>query len=548
MEKTGLLDRMIEHISPAHAIKRAAARKALAFLNSGYGNYGANSTKKSMRGWMYYGGSAKEDIEDNLDVLRQRSRDAYMGVPVAASALKTMCTNVIAGGLMPVPQIDLEILRMTDGQAEDMQTQITREFDLWADATSCDAERMDDFYGLQKLAYLGTLMNGDAFVLIQRRELPGQPYKLCLRVIEADRVCSPDGYDRLEPCIVYGHCVQRIVQGVETDETGTVKAYWICSGHPLAHESTAQAWRQWTRVEAYGRETGRRNVLHIMTRERAGQVRGVPMLAPVLEALKELGRYTDAEVTNAVLSAYFTVFIQSANISDGIPIGEMLPPEELIDAEDEGTIEMGPGAILKLKPGENVQFADPKHPNSGYDVFTSAMIGQIGAALEIPPEVLNKKFTTTFSSARAALNEFWRVCEMRREAFVTDFCQPVYEEWMAEAVALGRIHAPGFFGDAAVRKAYTSCTWNGPARTALNPIQEVNAAKMRVEAGFSTAQDETAQLTGKDYSRNMRQRVMEAKRKRAVDEVVNPAPLQEEKEKRAESAPLSNQYFNPRSS
>lgn len=37
---------------------------------------------------MYNGGSAKEDIEDNIDILRQRSRDAYMGIPTATAALK----------------------------------------------------------------------------------------------------------------------------------------------------------------------------------------------------------------------------------------------------------------------------------------------------------------------------------------------------------------------------------------------------------------------------------------------------------------------------
>ena len=73
-----LLDRAIAYVSPGQAVKRAAARTALEFANSGYGNYGANTTKKNMRGWMYYGGSAKEDIEDNIDILRQRSRDAYM--------------------------------------------------------------------------------------------------------------------------------------------------------------------------------------------------------------------------------------------------------------------------------------------------------------------------------------------------------------------------------------------------------------------------------------------------------------------------------------
>ena len=65
------IDRCFEAVAPVHAVRRSAARAALQFLNSGYGNYGANQTKKSMRGWEYYGGSAKEDIEDNIDVLRQ---------------------------------------------------------------------------------------------------------------------------------------------------------------------------------------------------------------------------------------------------------------------------------------------------------------------------------------------------------------------------------------------------------------------------------------------------------------------------------------------
>ena len=48
----------------------------------------------------------------------------------------------------------------------------------------------------------------------------------------------------------------------------------------------------------------------IMNRERIGQRRGVPFLAQVIEALKQLGRYTDAELVAAVVSGMFTVFIR----------------------------------------------------------------------------------------------------------------------------------------------------------------------------------------------------------------------------------------------
>lgn len=68
---SGLLDRAISVVNPQAGLRRAAARNALRFLNSGYGNYGANVTKKSLRGWDYFGGSSKEDIEDNIDVLRR---------------------------------------------------------------------------------------------------------------------------------------------------------------------------------------------------------------------------------------------------------------------------------------------------------------------------------------------------------------------------------------------------------------------------------------------------------------------------------------------
>ena len=113
-----MLDRAYAYFWPDKAAKRAVARKTLSAINSGYGNYGANLTKRSMRGWHYHGGSPEEDIEDNLDVLRQRSRDAYMGIPIAAAMIKTMRTNVVCSGLVPTPQVDADFLGLDEKQAD----------------------------------------------------------------------------------------------------------------------------------------------------------------------------------------------------------------------------------------------------------------------------------------------------------------------------------------------------------------------------------------------------------------------------------------------
>ena len=318
--------------------------------------------------------------------------------------------------------------------------------------------------------------------------------------------------------------MESIIQGVETDTDGEIKAYWIADKHPRSY--TTLKLQDWKRVEAYS-STGRKNILHVMSRERAGQRRGVPLLAPVLETLKQLERYADAETTAALLGAIFTVFVKKGGISNEGPFGQMMQ-EEILKAitgkRDPNDLALGAGLIFDLEMGESIETVETQHPHSGYDTFMMARTKQASAAMEIPVEVLFKRFDSNFSSARGALNEFWRVCDMNRDWFADDFCQPIYDLWFAEAVARGRIRASGFFDDPAIRKAYTDCKWNGPSKTALNPSQEVEAAIKRVDAGFSTVQDEAAQMTGTDFRKNMRQQLEEGRLKREVDEIRHPAP------------------------
>ena len=485
------LDRMIAAVSPVHALKRAKARRGLEIMDSGYGNSGASHTKKSLMGWLYGGGSAKEDIQDNLSTLRQRSRDLYMGVPLATGALNTCRTNVVGTGLRLKSQIDYEALGIEESEARNLERLIEREFALWADSPACDLERLDNFYELQQLAFLNWLMSGDVLATLPVTKRVNMPYDLRICLIEADRLSNPNGL--ADP---------HIVGGVETNAAGEVVAYHISKHHPLSYDMTETGW---TRVEAWGKRTGRRNVLHIMNRERIGQRRGVPFLAPVIEALKQLGRYTDAELVAAVVSGMFTVFIEKESASSENPFGEVIPEEAQVDAEDDSTIELAPGAIVDLNEGEKAHDMNPGRPNTAFDGFVVAICRQIGAALEIPYELLVKSFNSSFTASRGALLEAWKMFRMYRTWLAADFCQPIYEEGFAEAVAKGRIPAPGFFTDPIRRKAYTTAEWNGPAQGLLNPVQEVSAAEKRVQNGFSTRAREAVEMNGSDYYRNVAQ-------------------------------------------
>ncbi len=502
-----VIDKAIEIVSPDSALRRNVARKRLDIINSGYSNYGASTTKKQLLGWNYGGGSAREDIHDNLDVLRQRCRDLYMGVPLATGAVKTMRTNIVGRGLKLKSTIDYEVLNISEEKAKELEVQIEREFSLWADSNDCDLERIDNFYELQQLAFVNWLISGDVIALLPTTERVNMPYDLRIQLIEADRISSPNDMDDLDGTIV---------KGVEVNKKGEVVAYHISNHHPLSFEMNE---RKWIRVQAYGNKSGRRNVIHVMSRERIGQRRGVPFLAPVIEALKQLGRYTDAELVAAVVSGLFAVFIEKQNASEGGALGEMIPEEQQVDSGDDTTLELAPGAIIDLGEGEKVNTANPGRPNANFDGFVTSICRQIGAALEIPYELLLKHFTASYSASRGALEEAWKMFRMYREWMAKDFCQPIFEEWLSEAVAKGRVKAPGFFNDPLIKKAYCKAEWNGPARGLLNPVQEVNAAEKRVANGFSTRAQETMEITGGDFNSNIKQLKHEEKILREVKEI-----------------------------
>ena len=150
-----MLDKAIGFFSPERALNRAVARQKLNVFNSysgsGYGQHGASFAKKSLIGWLTRGMSADEDIVDNIETLRTRSRDLYMGSPLATGAIKTVRTNVVGSGLALNAQIDADFLGLTEDQAREWEANVEREWRLWSESVDCDAERRQTFYQLQSI-------------------------------------------------------------------------------------------------------------------------------------------------------------------------------------------------------------------------------------------------------------------------------------------------------------------------------------------------------------------------------------------------------------
>ena len=443
-----------------------------------------------------------------------------MSAPVAAAALKRQRTNIVGSGLRLKSTIDRETLGMTQEQAEEWQKRVQAEFNLWAQRKqACDATGVNNFYGMQQLVCLSWPMSGDVFALVKRVEpTPLMPYSLRLHILEADRVRTPTDAKAIGGSVVNSlssgmttgktAAGNYIYDGVEVDKNGAIVAYHIANTYPYQFDGEET---KFVRVEAYGKETGLPNVMHIMDSERPEQYRGVPYLAPVIEPLLQLRRYTEAEITAAVVQSFFTAFITTEQTGDSALPNEVGGDGVPEASKDPNEYEMGAGTLNFLEPGEDVKFGAPTHPNTGFDKFVRALYEQIGACLEEPADLLMMAFNASYSASRAALLEAWKAFRMRREWLADDFCRPVFEIWLTEAVARGRISAPGFLTDPIIRQAYLRSEWIGPSQGQLDPTKEVQASVMAIANGLSTGEAEATKLNGSDFRSNVDRLAVENK-------------------------------------
>lgn len=469
---------------------------------------GASRGLRSMSNWATAIGSATSDMPAHEQrTLRARSRDALRSQMIARAALTRCRTNIVGTGLMCRPSVDHAALGITMEEGEILNATLRTSWERWAETpTECDIEATFDFYGLQSLALLSAMVSGDVLGLTPNKRRVGGVTELKLQLVEADRVSNPnDAAD-----------TESLIDGVRIEDAMPV-GYWVRNLHP-GDRSTARM-PEWKYYEAFGAETGRRRVLHIWNdKERPGQVRGVPYLAPILEPLKQLERYGNAELMAAVLSGLLTFFIEKDK--DAPTTDENGQPLSAFGGDGPG-FTIGNGAVVDLAPGEKINPAIPGRPSANFDPFFVAVVKQIGAALELPLDELLLAYTASYSAARAAMLQAWRFYTTRRWLLTQQLCQPMYGLFLDEEVATGRIQLPGY-GDPIRRHAYSKALWIGPARGAMDELKEAQAAKTRIEAGVSNEAIETAAMQGEDWDSVHAQRAREVRVRKAAGTWIPP--------------------------
>jgi len=486
------------------------AKKSNKILASGYSHSAASLTKPVFKGWNWTGGSPDDDIVANLPIIRQRSRQLTMESPIIAGLYKTLTTNVVGDGLRPEPMPDAEFLGMSGDDVKKWKASVMRLWETFAESTACDVYHRDNFYELTRLVFRAQQESGDVFVTMPRFERRNAPFNLKIQVIEADCCADPDAVERIE----HEREGNDIYGGVEISQWGNIVGYWFFTGHPLAKRRphtfryNEVIYPRWIFIPAYGAETGLPNVLHLMETQRPGQRRGIPLIAPVVELALTLDRYMKAEAIAAQIQALFTLVITSEN-PDGMA-GELedMAGDEGRKATDDrdDLIALGNGIVQYARPGEEVNSVNPSRPTTSFEPFVKANLMLMGPSVELPYELLVQLYQASFSASQAANNVARSNFKAKRAGLVNDYCQPVYENLMDEAVMRGWIEAPGYFDNPIMRRAYTRAKWNGPGMPHIDLGKSGDNYEHLVRLAFATASEATSELTGGNYYENIQER------------------------------------------
>jgi len=410
--------------------------------------YEGASTKRRMAGKGTTVTGPNAPIERNLQTLVARSHNAVRNNAYAAKAKEAYIANLVGTGIKP---------QWGDERIQSL-------WDRWAG--ECDADGVDNFYGLQSLAAGAQFESGEALGRIRyRRTSDGLSVPMQVQVIEPEH---------LDPTFSRAFDGRLIKMGIEFDGIGSRTAYHLWRFHP--HERLTSEVNTRVPVPAD-------SIVHMYRRGRPGQLRGVPELTSVIVRLYEIDEMQDATLARQKLSQLFGAFVRRKTAHDPEDDGPLFGELVSMPGEAEPLDEFTPGGIHYLEDDEEVSFSNPPDIQSQYTEWLRSELLAVAAGAGITYEQLTGDLKgVNYSSIRAGLLEFRRRAEsLQAMLLVHQWCRRIAAKWLDVAVTSGALSLPNYWRN---RAQYLAIDWIAPKWAWVDPLKESTADLLEVRAGF----------------------------------------------------------------
>lgn len=512
-----------------------AAQDALAQqIVSGYTSR-KNITSEKFSGGMNY----ESAFGSGICEIRQRSIRAYWESMQARGIINRLVDTVINTGLILESTPVSSILGLSQEERKEISNTIEDKFALWATSKNCDLSKESTLGQIERILYRNQLVKGDYFVALPFSNDPNLTNPLQIKLIKPELVSTPFDSKIKNDIIKRGHY---IVDGIEFDKndrevaihvkvrksgTAPIDAYsgiYSSTSNVNLSGINLSGHFEWVRLPKYGPVSGRVVLIHGKVQEFGSEPRGIPALAHVAHELEKITDYSLLELMAAVANATIAAVVKpsdNAPATNPFPGNSFIPPS-LTQTEDElsvasttspkdpgytnigKTVLQNAGGLLvsSLNAGEDLVSHDTKRPNVNFDAFVNSITKYLASSLSMPIEVLSMVFGSNFSASRATLKLYWQSVFVKRDDFVSDFKTPVYNSWLLGEVGTGNMILKGF-EDPLLRAAWQSAKWIGIPSPSIDPVKEEKAAKIRVEEGFTTREQEAQKRHGSSFDSNI---------------------------------------------
>jgi lambda family phage portal protein len=450
-----VLESLRSRLARLIAPKGVATRQYAAARNSRLHNWGTIGNA-----------SADSELSLSLTQLRSRSRKLMRDAPYAKRARTIVVNNIIGAGV----GLQAQVYTTRGERNERINAEIEQAHRLWSKADSCHTGGVLHLADLERALMAQVFDAGEVLVRIHRRKFGNSRVPIALELIEAERLA--DEFSNPHPSPTNSRADVRL--GVEVDEFGRPLAYWIRERHPGELRNTVDATVRLERVPAS-------EILHLRTLDRWPMTRGEPWLHAVVNKLDNMDEYSASELTAARMGANFFATLETEG-------GDNDPLSTTTDATGMREMNIEPGVIEQLAPGEALKFHTPSRPNVALDPFLRYMLREVAAGVGCSYESLSRDYSqSNYSSSRLALlddRDLWRVLQ---QWWSRSFRQPLYEQWLQAAVLSGAIRSVSIESYGLDSEKFHAVTWKFRGWSWVDPVKEVGAYKEAIRAGLTSA-------------------------------------------------------------
>lgn len=418
------------------------------------------------------------DLITDYWALRQRSADLFERNIYARRAVRALTHAVVNTGLFPEATPLESVIGVAEDSLDDWADDVEARWGLYANTPElCDYHQKLTDGELQAVAFAEALLVGDV-LRVTRYDDRGTP---STQLINGAAVCNPT-------LSAVGD--RDIRHGVELDAQKREVAYWVLQ-EDLTHE----------RIPA---RNGRGELVASLVRvsdARLDGVRGMPILAVVLQMLSDLDSYRHSALRKAVVASAVALFVTTSE--DGVgsrPLAGSATRRDVVESTG-GQVgrpvnlnvrSMVPGITIdRLARGEDIKFGPSTGTDEKFGDFEAAIVAAMASCLNIPPEIFRQTFSSNYSASQAANHEFQSYVQIVRRDFGARYCRPGWRLWLINEVLERRIEALGFLeawrarGAAAVYMvaAWVSAEWAGHVKPTTDIFKQMRGLEIAVNLG-----------------------------------------------------------------